>query len=46
MGDPMGDLSSVGHPGFVPFPAAVAPTIAMTVPTRSAVTSRKFGGPD
>ena len=34
----------VGHPGFVPFPAAVAPTIATTVPTRSAVTSRQFGG--
>jgi hypothetical protein len=27
----------IGHPGFVPFPAAVAPTIAMTVPIRSAV---------
>jgi hypothetical protein len=26
------------------FPAAVAPMIAMTVPTFSAVTSRKFGG--
>jgi hypothetical protein len=26
------------------FPAAVAPTIAMTVPTRSAVLSTQFGG--
>jgi hypothetical protein len=31
----------IGHPGFVPFPAAVAHTIAMTVPTFSAVTLRK-----
>jgi hypothetical protein len=38
-----GGLSGVGHPGFVAF-AAVAPTIPMTVPTFSAVTSRKFGG--
>jgi len=37
-------VSLVGHPGFAPFPAAVAPTIPMTVPTFSAVTSRKFGG--
>jgi hypothetical protein len=29
--------------GFVSFPAAIAPTIATTVPTFSAVTSRKFG---
>jgi hypothetical protein len=31
------------HPGFVAF-AAVAPTIPMTVPIFSAVTSRQFGG--
>jgi hypothetical protein len=30
--------------GFVPFTAAVAPTIPMTVPAFSAVTSRQFGG--
>jgi hypothetical protein len=35
-------LCSVGHPSFVAF--AVAPMIPMTVPTFSAVTSRKFGG--
>jgi hypothetical protein len=33
----------VGRPGFVAF-AAVAPMIPMTVPIRSAVTSRRFGG--
>jgi hypothetical protein len=38
-----GGLCGVGHPGFVGF-AAVAPTIPMTVPTFSAVTSRQFGG--
>ena len=38
-----GGLCGVGHPGFVAF-AAVAPTIPMTVPIRSAVTSRPFGG--
>jgi hypothetical protein len=38
-----GCLSGVGHPGFVAF-AATAPTITTTVPTRSAVTSRQFGG--
>jgi hypothetical protein len=25
-------LCGVGHPGFIPFPAPVAPTIPMTVP--------------
>jgi hypothetical protein len=38
-----GGLCCVGHPGFVAF-AAVAPTIPVTVPTFSAVTSRPFGG--
>jgi len=32
------------HPGFVPFLAAVAPMMAVMVPTRSAVTSTQFGG--
>jgi hypothetical protein len=39
----LGRLCGAGHPGFVAF-AAVAPMIPMTVPIRSAVMSRAFGG--
>jgi hypothetical protein len=38
-----GGLCGVGHPGFGPFPAAVASTITMTA-VRSAVRSTQLGG--
>ena len=34
---------SIGHPGFVPLPAAVAPIIATTVPTGSAAHHTRAG---
>jgi hypothetical protein len=34
----LGGLCGVGHPSFVAFAGAVAPTIPMTVPIFSAVT--------
>jgi hypothetical protein len=39
-----GGLCGVGHPGFVPLPAAVAPTITVMVPVRSADLSTQFSG--